>query len=109
MDECMFRSGRAGTLDEDLSLPARLDSAAAGKLAGRLLALRGRPVTLTAGDVSVAGALGVQVLVAARRQWAQDGPLFRLAAPSAALLECCELLGVPAAEIGTDRQTEMPA
>jgi chemotaxis protein CheX len=54
-------------------LPAALDAGAAGELARSLLALRGQPLVLDASGVGRVGALGLQVLVSARRTWGRDG------------------------------------
>ncbi|MWD26484.1 STAS domain-containing protein [Aquicoccus sp. SCR17] len=87
-------------MDQNLKLSTRLDGPAAGSLAGELTALRGGPLTLEAGGVDFIGALSLQVLVAAHRQWKADEQLFRIDAPSDAFLEGCRLLGIPSEEIG---------
>ena len=88
-----------------LKLPARLDSAAAGPLAEELRGLKNQPVTLDASDVTGGGALGLQVLVSACRQWRADAQPFQVTDISDGLSETCRLLGIAPAEIGA---TEIP-
>lgn len=83
-----------------LKLPERLDSAAAGPLADELKSAQGQPIHLDAGDVSSGGALGLQVLVAACRQWRHDTQPFRLDPISDSLVEACQLLGIALEDIG---------
>jgi chemotaxis protein CheX len=81
-------------LTDVIHLPARLDSAAARPVADSLRAVVGRPVRIDATAVERAGALGIEVLVAAARQWQADGQPFELVGPSDAFTATCNLLGV---------------
>jgi chemotaxis protein CheX len=55
-----------------VSLPAVLDSAAAANLADAFLAVRGQPVQVDAGGVTLLGGLCLQVLLSAGRTWESD-------------------------------------
>lgn len=87
-------------MDEKLLLPARFDSAAAQSVTEALMARRGRPLTVDAGQVEFAGALGLQALIAASRDWAAEDIPFEVTQASAALCEACRTLGVPLSGIG---------
>ncbi|MDM8165065.1 STAS domain-containing protein [Roseovarius sp.] len=87
-------------MNEKLLLPARLDSAAVRALAQAIQARRGHPLTIDAQQVELAGALGLQLLVAAHRQWQEAGIAFRLTGAEHGLLDMCQTLGVPPREIG---------
>ena len=56
-----------------VSLPPVLDLQAAEPLRAELMALRGRPLTLDASQVTRLGGLCLQVLMSARKMWAEDG------------------------------------
>lgn len=88
------------------SLPDRLDTATAPGLADALRGRAGTALALEGAAVQTVGALGIQVLVAAARQWHQDGQAFCLENPSDALLEGCRWLGVAPADIGCDDQEQ---
>lgn len=64
-----------------------LDLNAAAPLREQLLALRGGAVTLDGSAVERLGALCLQVLLAARKTWRDDGAEFRLTGASDALAE----------------------
>ena len=87
-------------------LPARLDTASAPGLVSALNDRRGNPVVLDGSGVSHAGALGLQALIAARREWQAAGHSFRISAPSEALISACSLLGIAAQEIGITAEEE---
>ena len=87
-------------MSNDLKLPERLDTASARQLAGALARLRGQPVGLDGGAVVFGGALGLQVLVAASRQWRDDCQPFRVAPVSDGLQGACRTLGIDPQEIG---------
>ncbi|RYI07937.1 MAG: STAS domain-containing protein [Acetobacteraceae bacterium] len=63
-----------------LALPDRLDRDAARDLHAELLQRRGTDLDLDGSDVRAAGALAVQVLVAASRDWAATGRTLTLSA-----------------------------
>ncbi len=93
-------------MDNSLKLPPRLDRQIVRDLAPDLLARRGAPLSLDASEVAFGGALGVQLLVAAQRQWQADGQPFTLVAASDALQEACVQLGVPIGLIGLETTLE---
>lgn len=96
-------------MDEKLLLPARFDSAAAQSVTQNLMARRGRPLSVDAGQVEFAGALGIQVLIAARRQWAAGDIAFEVTGISDALRDACRTLGVAPSEIGVLQGEEAAA
>lgn len=87
-------------MDRSMTLPAVMDSPGAAELAERLMAVRGASVQLDGGEVTFAGALALQVLVSARRQWSSDDMPFELVSPSDAFRESCRLLGIEPADLG---------
>ncbi|MEJ6395426.1 STAS domain-containing protein [Gymnodinialimonas sp. 2305UL16-5] len=82
------------------ALPQHLDSAAAPPLAFDLLSLRGKSIAVDGSQVDFAGALGLQVLISAKAQWAEDGIEYALTPVSAALDKACNGLGVAPHQIG---------
>ncbi len=82
------------------ALPDRLDTASAPGLADALRGRMGEVLTLDGAAVRNVGALGLQVLVAANRQWREDGNELCLENPSDALIEGCIWLGISPADIG---------
>lgn len=56
-----------------VNLSPVLDLQAAEPLRAELMALRGRPLTLDASQVTRLGGLCLQVLMSARKTWAEDG------------------------------------
>ena len=87
-------------MSDAFSLPDRLDTASAAGLLAALQDRRGAAATLDGSGVGFAGALGLQVLVSARRTWDADGQAFRITAPSAALTDACRQLGLSGDDIG---------
>lgn len=85
---------------EIYALAAHLDSAAAPGLCTELLSRRGKDLVVEGEAVTHAGALGLQVLVAAQRQWIADGADFQLINASAPLMASCAALGIPTNTIG---------
>ncbi len=81
-------------------LGRHLDSAAAPQIAADLTALQGQALQVDATDVEFSGALSLQVLVAARLQWAEDEYPFEVAPVSAALAKAAEGLGLDLSKIG---------
>lgn len=77
-----------------IALPETLDMRAAQPLRDQLMAARGAKVELDGSGVRRMGALGLQVLLAAERQWRADGHELRLINPSPDLLAGLKLLGV---------------
>jgi len=105
-EKLVFRSIRDQEMKGSLSLAACLDTLATEHLASELAPQRGHSLTLHAGQVTFVGALALQLLIAAHRQWQADGKPFRIAAPSAAFLEGVVLLGSNATELGIDELAE---
>ena len=78
-----------------IALDARLDINAAAPLAERLVALRGRPVTLDGTDVKTIGGQCFQVLLAAMGTWEADSVAFTVGQPSEDMIAGLTLLGLP--------------
>lgn len=57
---------------------------------------RGRPLVVDASEVEVIGALALEVIVSARRQWQADGQPFALQDPSDRFRSSCSALGLSA-------------
>jgi len=87
-------------MNQPISLPERFDGAPVEAFAGALGDRRGNPLVVDAGAVVFAGALGLQALVAARRQWQADGAAFGVEGMSDALKDICHLLGIDPREFG---------
>lgn len=75
-----------------MRLQANLDIGAAAPLKRSLLAARGKPLALDAGEVERLGGLCLQVLLAARAMWAADGHDFKVVQPSQAFTEGVRLM-----------------
>ena len=54
------------------------------------------------------GALTLQLLLSARRQWQADGHPFEMDAPSQDMTDACRLLGVSPEDIGILHETGEP-
>lgn len=91
-----------------LTLAPRLDSPAADVLAHDLLEARGSTIQINAESVTFCGALAMQILVSARRQWIEDGQTFSIENPSNDLVEACRLLGVAHDEVGISENSGDP-
>jgi chemotaxis protein CheX len=76
-----------------IRLDVNLDIRAAAPLRETLLAQADRPVALDAAQVARLGALCLQVLLAARRDWSERGLDFSIQDPSAAFTETVRLFG----------------
>ncbi|WP_338550478.1 STAS domain-containing protein [Roseovarius phycicola] len=85
-------------MTDDVVLPSRLDGPEAQTLVQTLNARRGTAIHIEGSDVKFCGALGLQVLVAAQKQWRADGHALTLNA-SPDLLSCCTTLGVDFKEL----------
>jgi chemotaxis protein CheX len=72
-----------------------LDLTAAAPLKAQLLAARGTPLSLDASAVRRIGAQCLQVLLAARATWRQDGHPIEVAAASPEFAETVALMGCP--------------
>ncbi|MEZ5723083.1 MAG: STAS domain-containing protein [Paracoccaceae bacterium] len=76
-----------------LVLAPRLDLKAVAALQEELLARRGGDLALDAGKVDHLGAIGLQLLRAAARTWAEDGHVLTFADASTDLADQMVLLG----------------
>lgn len=81
-------------MNERFSLPARIDAADADALVAALLARRGAPLTVDAGEVVSISALAVEVIIAAGKQWQDEGHSLAIANGSAEFLATCATLGL---------------
>ena len=82
-----------------------LDLQAAEPLRAELMALRGRPLIIDASQVSRLGGLCLQVLMSARKMWAQDGVSLMVDQPSSAFTE--QLTGFGAPELRHEPEGEI--
>jgi chemotaxis protein CheX len=105
-EKLVFRSTRDQKMKGSINLAACLDGLATERLASELAPQRGHALTLYAGQVTFLGALALQLLIAANRQWQTDGKPFRIADPSAAFLEGVALLGSNVSDLGIDGLAE---
>lgn len=78
-----------------LSLAPILDLQAAEPLRAELMVLRGRALSIDASQVSRLGGLCLQVLIAARKTWAEDGLPLSVDEPSDAFTEQLASFGDP--------------
>ena len=78
-----------------VSLAPVLDLQAAEPLRAELMALRGRPLDLDASQVTRMGGLCLQVLMSARKIWAEDGVCLTVDQPSSAFSEQLAAFGEP--------------
>ncbi len=95
-----FRSTRAMTMTNRISLPARFDGASVTVFTEALAERRAQPLIIDAAAVEATGTLGIQALVAGRRQWLADGVTFEVVPISNALQDACRRLGIDPAEFG---------
>jgi chemotaxis protein CheX len=84
-------------LDDVLKLPQTLDVAAVRAVREDLLARRGTATTMDASDIERIGALGVELLIAAQRQWQKDDSVLQLVGLSEAVTDAFTDLGLDAA------------
>ena len=89
-------AGSASSLASEpqrVTLEPRLDLRAAATLVEALTEARGHDLAIEGREVRHLGAAALQVLIAARRSWAESGRALTLEAPSEALLEGLQRLG----------------
>ena len=91
-----------------LTLVQRLDSSAAETLAQNLKSKSGKSVKIDASEVKFCGALALQILLSAHRQWQADKQSFEIDKPSQDMLEACRLMGVGPDEIGFTQEMGVP-
>lgn len=80
-----------------LPLPEKLDRKAAIDLSGSLLALRGDDVTLDASEMRDVSPTGLELLLAAQKQWQRDGKALIVSGLTADAAEALAQLGADAA------------
>ena len=83
------------TSPQTLALAASLDMTAASSLAQDFIGARGQPLILDASAVRRLGGQCVQLLLAARIAWSQDGVTFEVADASPEFTETLALMGCP--------------
>ncbi len=87
---------------QGLRLAPLLDTPHAPLLAQEILGRRGAALTLDAGAVELLGGRCAEVLLAAAKQWREDGVPFRLEGSSEAFERDCRLLGLPDAALAPE-------
>ena len=93
---------------ETLVLPAVLDLKAAAPLKATFLEHRGEDVMIDASGVQRLGALCLQVLLAARRAWSEDGHELRFEPRSDAFADALTLFGATDRFAGQSALGETP-
>jgi len=86
--------------DGRITVPNKLDSAAAIKLKIALDARIGEPISLDARAVTLIGAQSVQVLLAAKAKWSTHGQQFDILNLSNEIIQILGMLGVSPHLIG---------
>lgn len=76
-----------------LTLPETLDRKAAFELSKTLLEHRGSEIELDASGIHRLGAIGVEVLIAAQRQWQAESIKFQVDNWSEAALQALDAIG----------------
>lgn len=77
-----------------LSLPETLDSSWAGNLKDMLLARRGTPIVVDAGQVRRTAMQAVQILISAAQTWKADGQNYVVTNPTQEFLDTIALAGL---------------
>lgn len=90
-----------------LKLAVCLDSLETERLAEELRQSRGHPIMLDASNVTFLGALSLQLLIAACRQWKDDSMAFKIMSPSEAFLDGLNLMGVVPSDVGLAETKEV--
>jgi len=95
MMEVEVASAQPESLDDaKLVLPDSCDSSSAVAIKDLLVARRGAPLVVDAGQVNRVGVQALQVLIAAAHTWRADGQSYAVTNPSPALLETIALIGL---------------
>lgn len=81
-----------------ISMPEVVDAISATKLAKQLLEMRSRDVMIDAANISRFSAFGLEVLVAAARQWHADGRALEVTNWSEDALIALQVLGADPAD-----------
>ncbi|MBC7668806.1 STAS domain-containing protein [Caulobacter sp. DWR2-3-1b2] len=87
-----------------IALPETLDLKASGPLKQAFVERRGQDIEVHADQVRRLGGLCLQVLIAARKAWAEDGKPFSITAPSEVFIETTRLFGAQGALFEADFQ-----
>lgn len=90
---------QAAALTEAVSVPAvvlpeMLDASCAAPVREMLLARRGSPLVVDAGQVRRTGTQAIQILIAAARTWRADGQRYVVTNPSSEFLDTIALVGL---------------
>jgi chemotaxis protein CheX len=83
-------------LEDVLKLPRVLDVAAVRAVRKDLLDRRGTAMTIDASDVERIGALGIELLISANRQWLEDDRLLQMTGMSDSMKAAFTDLGLDA-------------
>lgn len=86
-------------MDDVLKLPQIMDVAAVRAVRDDLISRRGKPVTIDASAVERIGALGIELLISANRQWTEDERVLQMTGISDATKVAFTDLGLDAATI----------
>jgi len=87
-------------METTMILPRQLDSHYAKKLADDLSLRRGQPIDIDAKETGFAGALSLQVLIAAALQWKKEGIAFTIRNATESFLSSCDILGFEPVTLG---------
>lgn len=90
--------------DDRLYLPEHFDGTTVSQVSAELLKRRGQAVELNVERVKTAGALGLQVLASASKQWRADGESFDVVGTSDELTQAADILGLSHDELGLSGQ-----
>jgi len=93
-------------LDDVLKLPQTLDVAAVRAVREDLLGRRGTATTVDASEVERIGALGIELLIAAQRQWQKDESVLQLVGLSGTVTDAFKDLGLDPATLDI-RETDL--
>ena len=86
-------------MDDVLKLPQTLDVAAARAVREDLLGRRGTETTVDVSDVERIGALGIELLIAAQRQWRKDDRVLKLVGVTDTVADAFKDLGLDASTL----------
>lgn len=88
-----------------ITLPARLDLSVASNLARDILALHGQDVTLDAKEVILLGTPGLQVLLAAQREWSDENTTLTLQNPPSKFIDQLARFGLTPDDLESRAET----
>jgi len=94
-------------MQEGFDLPAALDMQAASALLEKFLAARGADLRVGAADVQRIGGQCLQVLLAAKAAWAEDGNVLSFEGSSAEFTAGLETLGVSIEAISCQKESKL--